>query len=133
MLVKDVMSRHPICVDINTTIKEAIITMGKEDIGFLPIVKKDYLVGVITDRDILLRSLNLKKKDKISKIMTRDIYSVEEKAPLEDAAKIMSDYKIRRLVVTNDGILKGVITSKDLLKEESLLPYIKNTYTYSYY
>ena len=45
----------------------------------------------------------------------------------------MSKYKVRRLVVTENGYIKGVITSKDLLNDATLIPYIKQTYQNSYY
>lgn len=134
MLVKNVMSSPAICVDEKASIKEVIEIMEKEDVGFLPITKNDHLIGVVTDRDILLRSQGKKSSTKISKIMTKDvIYTITENATLEDAGKIMSDYKVRRLVVVNSDYIRGVITSKDLLKDESLIPYIKQTYNSTYY
>ena len=134
MLVKNVMSSPAICVDEKTSIKEVIEIMDKEDLGFLPITKNDHLIGVITDRDILLRSRGHKSNAKISKIMTNEnLYTITENSTLEEAGKIMSKYKVRRLVVVNSDYIQGVITSKDLLKDESLIPYIKQTYNHSYY
>ena len=134
MLIKDVMSTPVVCVDEKATIKETIQTMEKEDLGFLPVTKNDHLIGVVTDRDILLRGRNYKSNSKISKVMTSEnIYTINEEASLEDAGKIMSKYKVRRLVVVNSDYIKGVVTSKDLLKDESLIPYIKQTYQHSYY
>jgi len=134
MLVKNVMSSPAICVDEKTSIKEVVEIMDKENLGFLPITKNDHLIGVITDRDILLRSRGHKSNTKISKIMTNEnLYTIPENATLEEAGKIMSKYKIRRLVVVNSDYIQGVITSKDLLNDESLLPYITQTYTNLYY
>lgn len=134
MLVKNVMSSPAICVDEKTTIKEVIDLMEKEDIGFVPITKNDHLIGVITDRDILLRSRGHKSNTKISKIMTyENLYTIMENASLDEAGKIMSQYKIRRLVVVNSDYIQGVITSKDLLKDENMIPYIKQTYQHSFY
>ena len=133
MLVKDVMSYPAICVDEKTTIKETIEIMKKENLGFLPITKNDHLIGVITDRDILIRGLGKKSNTKISKIMTRDVIFIHKDADLKDAGKLMSEHKTRRLVVVHDDYIKGVITNKDLLKDETLIPYIKETYTPTYY
>ena len=134
MLVKNVMSSPAICVDYKTSIKETIEIMDKENIGFLPITKNDHLIGVITDRDILLRSRGHRSNTKISKIMTNEnLYTIQEHSTLEDAGKIMSQYKVRRLVVVNNDYVVGVITSKDLLKDDNLIPYIKETYQHSYY
>lgn len=134
MIIKNVMSTPAICVDEKTSIKETIEIMEKEDLGFLPITKNDHLIGVITDRDILLRSRGVKSNAKISKIMTNEnLYTITENASLLDAGKIMSKYKVRRLVVVNSDYIKGVVTSKDLLKDETLIPYIQETYHHSYY
>ena len=65
--------------------------------------------------------------------MTNDIiYTIPENATLEEAGKLMSKYKVRRLVVNSDFV-RGVITSKDLLKDENLIPYIQDTYTHIHY
>ncbi len=125
MLVKQVMSHPAICVDAATNINETINIMRKEKIGFLPITQNNRLVGVVSDRDILLRGQHLKRNSKISKIMTNNtIHVIQDDATLEEAGKLMSRYKIRRLVVVSNDCIKGIITSKDLLKDEKLLHYI---------
>ena len=134
MIVKHVMSHPAICIDEKTTINETIDIMRKNKVGFLPITKNDHLIGVVTDRDILLRGQNIKKNSKISKIMTNDmIYTINENSSLEDAGKLMSKYKVRRLVVVNSDYIKGVVTSKDLLNDETLIPYIQDTYIHAHY
>ena len=134
MLVKDVMSHPAICIDVKTSIKDAIDIMEKEDLGFLPITKNGTLVGVVTDRDILLRSRGKRSNSKISNIMSKEtLYTINEDSSLSDAGKIMGDYKIRRLVVINNNKIVGIITSKDLLKEKNLLHYIEQTYQPTYY
>ena len=62
-----------------------------------------------------------------------NLYTIQEHSTLEDAGKIMSQHKVRRLVVVNSDYVVGVITSKDLLKDDNLIPYIKETYQHSYY
>ena len=134
MLVKQVMSHPAICVDENTSINETIDIMRRKKLGFVPITKSDYLIGVVSDRDILLRGQHLEKNSKISTIMTNNIiYTVPENATLEEAGKIMSNSKVRRLVVVNNDLIRGVITTKDLLIDKNLIPYIQNTYTNIHY
>ena len=134
MLVKHVMSSPAICLRNNASIEEAIELMREKDLGFLPITKNDVLVGVVTDRDILLRSQNMSPNTHIDKIITSEnIFLTSPDANLEEAARVMSAHKVRRLVVVEDNLIKGVITSKDLLNEETLLPYIKQTYLHSTY
>lgn len=127
--VKDYMTTPVITVDSSTTISEAIKILKKYNIGFLPITKNNTIVGVVTDRDILVRAIGTYKlNSKIEKIMTDEIEFVNPTTPLKEAAKTMSDKKIRRLVVINDGKPVGVLTSKNLIREQELLPYIISTY-----
>ncbi len=129
-LVKDLMTTPAIYVEDSTTIKEAISILKENNIGFLPITKKEIIVGVVTDRDILVRGIGIYKLNtKISKVMTSgNIFFVSPTTPVDEAAKIMAKNKIRRLVVLDNGYVKGVITTKNLLNEPSLLPYITKTY-----
>lgn len=128
--VKELMSNPAITCDYSTSIKNVIEIMKENNIGFIPITKSNIIIGVATDRDILIRGIGIYKlNSKISKVMTAgDIHFVSPETPLEDAAKIMADYKIRRLVVLNDGKVVGVITTKNMLKEPSLTHYIAQTY-----
>jgi len=127
MLVKQIMTSPAICVDHKTPIEKVIDVMREEDLGFLPVTKNDILIGVVTDRDILLRKDKYTKH--IDEVMSKEnIHTIDANSTLEEAARIMSAYKVRRLVVVSDNLIKGVITSKDLLYQDDLLPYIKQTY-----
>lgn len=129
--VKEMMTTPAITCDSATSIIEAIKIMKKKNIGFIPITKNNLLIGVITDRDILMRMENSESLyEPIEKItITSEIHFVNPETSLVDAAKIMSKNKIRRLVVLNDGKVIGVLTSKNICKEKDLLPYIIETYT----
>ena len=128
--VEELMTSPAITIEDNVSIKEAIEVMKNKKIGFLPITKKNVIIGVVTDRDILIRGVGKYKLNaKIRNIMTSgEIHFVSPSDMLEDAAKIMSKNKIRRLVVLNDGYVVGILTSKCLLKEHTLIPYIIDTY-----
>ena len=137
--VKDLMTSPAITCDYSSTIEEVVDIMKKNNIGFVPITRNEIIVGVITDRDILMRTKGTyKSNDKIHKLMTNgEIHFVSPVTSLADAAKIMSKSKVRRLVVLDDGKVTGVLTTKNMLKEPSLLPYIVDTYfenkTLNYY
>ena len=133
MLIKEVMSSPAICVDYKISIKEAVEIMENKNLGFLPVTKNGYLIGVITDRDLIIRGKNLDLNSPISNIITRDVITINLNEPLLEAAKLMSEHKIRRLVVVDDQLVKGVITSKELLHDDYLIPYIKETYNIYYY
>jgi len=129
-LVKELMTSPAIVIEESCSIKEAIQTMKQNNIGFLPVTKRNVIVGVVTDRDILLRAIiPFSLEEQVNKVMSsNEIHFVEPSTPLKDAAKIMAENKIRRLVVLNDGKVIGVLTTKNMLKEPSLLPYITSTY-----
>lgn len=129
--VKDFMTSPAITCDVDNSIKNVIEQMKKNNIGFLPITKGNILVGVVTDRDILLRGVGVYKLNtKINKVMTNgEIFFVNPDTKIEEAAKIMANHKIRRLVVLNDGKVIGVLTTKNILTEHQLYNYIEQTYT----
>lgn len=69
--VSDLMSKPAITCEYNNTFKETIETMKTRDIGFLPITKKGVLVGVVTDRDLLIRGIGTYKLNaRIDRVMT---------------------------------------------------------------
>ena len=128
--VKELMTKKVISCETSATIKDAINLMKEYNIGFIPITKSNIIIGVVTDRDILIRSVGIYKSNtKIEKIMTNgEIHYVSPDTSLIEAGEKMATNKIRRLVVINDGKIVGILTSKDLLLEPSLLPYIVKTY-----
>jgi len=133
-LVEQFMTTPAITCDIETSIENTIEILKNNNIGFLPITKSNILVGVITDRDILIRAIG--KYDlntSIQSIMTSEnICFVHPSTPIDEAAEIMANNKIRRLVVLEDGKVKGVLTSKSILTEKSLIHYIVKTYQNAY-
>lgn len=124
--VNDFMTAPAIFCEDSTTIDTAIDVLKEYDIGFLPVTKNDILVGVVTDRDILLR---YKGHSKIGDIMTStNLQFVNYNDSITKAAKIMANDKVRRLPVLKDGKIVGVLTSKSLIKEPELINYIIKTY-----
>ena len=129
-LTKELMTSPAIYWEEQTPIKDVISLMKDNNIGFIPITKNKILIGVVTDRDILIRGVGVYKLNtKINKIMTNgEIYFVSPDTPVEEAAKKMAEHKIRRLVVLENGYVAGVLTTKNLLNEPTLLKYITQTY-----
>lgn len=132
-MVKDLMTHPAITVEDTTKIEEAIKIMKEKNIGFLPITRNNIITGVVTDRDILIRGIGIyNTKSEINNIMTSgEIHFVSLTTSLIDAATIMATHKIRRLVVLDDGKVVGVLTSKNLLSEPQLIPFVIETYNKS--
>ena len=118
-IAKNIMSKNIITILPNATVKDTASTMKKYDIGFLPIVENDNILGVITDRDILIRVLNESDNltQPISKFMTsHSLQFVTEDTSISDVIFTMANYKIRRVLVLNENnILSGVISLKDVI------------------
>ncbi|MCR4405340.1 MAG: CBS domain-containing protein [Anaerolineae bacterium] len=129
MLVYDRMSRHPITVNPDVPIDEALHIMRENKVRRLPVVdKQGKLVGIVSEKDLLYASPSpatslsiheihyLVSKIKVADVMTKEVITVGENAPLEEAARIMADHKIGGLPVMRDGTLVGIITETDLFK-----------------
>ena len=91
--------------------------MKSEDIGSLPIVEGDKLVGVITDRDLAIRVVaeGLGTDTTVGDIASKDVVTVDPQQSLEDAARLMAEHQVRRLpVVEEDGRLVGILAQADI-------------------
>jgi CBS domain-containing protein len=121
MLVREVM-RKPISVHAEETLEVATLRMKKEDVGALPVVEDDKVVGVITDRDVLLRGFP-EGRDVHTK--TRETMSVgpilcHEDDTLEYALELMSHNHVRRLpVLDHKENLVGLLSVNDLTASSS--------------
>jgi acetoin utilization protein AcuB len=129
MLVNERMSKRPITITEDTPVDEALKFMRDEKVRRLPVLdKKGEMVGIVSERDLLYVSPSpatslsifeihyLLSQLEVGEIMTRDVITVSEYTPLEEAARIMDDNKIGGLPVTRDGKLVGIITESDLFK-----------------
>ncbi|MEP7003594.1 MAG: CBS domain-containing protein [Chloroflexota bacterium] len=116
------MTRDPATLRPESTCSEAAGLMKREDCGSLPVVKDGKLVGILTDRDIVIRGLAGGKDLKhlpISEIMTADPSTVSPDMNAEDASKMMSEKQVRRLPVVQDGRLVGIVVIGQLARQES--------------
>jgi CBS domain-containing protein len=117
-LVRDVMSRDIRHVPPDTKLTDAARTMKEFDLGMLPIVREERLTGVVTDRDIVVRGLGEGRepmKATVCSVMTREPVCCYEDQPLDEAARLMSDRQIRRLVVLDhDEKIRGVCSLGDV-------------------
>ena len=112
MLVKDLMTDAVTSVPPGSGVDSAIKVMRSEDVGIVPVCDiQGHLLGVITDRDILIRDGFGKTVDEI---MSRDVISAAPKDDIHDAALKMSQYGVRRLPVLENEKLTGMLSLKDL-------------------
>lgn len=117
MKVKELMTKKVITIDKEDSIINAAKKMKDHDIGILVIIneKRDVL-GVITDRDIVIRSIargNINTT--VDEVMTHDSIRINKNEEIVKALETMGDYQIKRLVVVDDELkLVGIISLSDL-------------------
>ncbi len=122
-LAKDVMTANPSTCREEHTIYDAVRIMNREDCGVVPIVDElDRCIGIITDRDICLRTVleHLDPEDTpVSELMSTDVMTCRETDDIETVLDIMEREQIRRIPVINDeDALTGIISEGDLAKSE---------------
>lgn len=120
--VSDVMNTDVQVISPEATLQEAAQNMREGDFGVLPVGDKDNLIGIITDRDIVVRAVaeGMDVDTPVRDAMSEQIVFANEDDSLEDAARLMSDHQIRRLpVVDADHHLVGIVSLGDFAVEGS--------------
>jgi CBS domain-containing protein len=118
MKVKDVMTPKVECVRPEATVQEAAIKMKSHDVGPIPVCEGDRLLGILTDRDIVVRAVAEGRDGgttRVQDIMTRDIVTAGADDDVKDVARLMKQHQVRRIVVVDrDKKLVGIVSMKDL-------------------
>lgn len=121
MKANDVMTKDPVTLGPEATLGEAATLMRQEDCGSIPIVDGGRLVGIVTDRDIVIRAVAAGKDargTKVSEVMSADPVCISPDTDVDEAAKVMADRQIRRLPVVDDGKLAGILVIGQLARRE---------------
>jgi len=129
MLVHERMTHNPITIREETSLYDALKIMRENKVRRLPVLdKKGKLVGIVSEKDLLYASPSpatslsvweinyLVSKISVSKLMTKEVITICEDCPIEEAARIMVDNKIGGLPVVRGDKLVGIITETDLFK-----------------
>lgn len=117
MKVRDLMTPHPTCAEPDTTVEEIATWMKQEDIGCVPVVEEGQVVGMITDRDIVIRCIAEGKDPaecRADDVITPQSVTISPDADAQEAARLMSDRQIRRLAVVEGGKLVGMVSLGDV-------------------
>jgi CBS domain-containing protein len=119
--VRKTMTENPRVAGRDLLVTEAAAIMRTEDVGSLPVVENDRLVGVLTDRDIVVRVV-AEGRDacatSVGEILSNDLVTVTPEQSLDEALALMARHQVRRLpVVEEDGRLVGVVAQADVARE----------------
>lgn len=121
MLVRDVMTKEPRVVRRDTNVQEVVATMSKFDISSIIVVEEKRPVGIVTHKDIISKLVQARiPPDAVTarEVMTSPVVVINEDASIEEAARLMSRKRIKKLAVTrNNNELVGILTSSDLVRE----------------
>jgi len=121
MKVREAMARTITSAHPDNTVLDVAEIMRREDSGFVPVIEDgNRLVGVVTDRDIVIRCLAEKHanpmQEAIDHIMSRNVHTIEPDQDLEAAAELMKREEVRRLAVVEGDQLVGVVSHGNLVQ-----------------
>jgi CBS domain-containing protein len=118
MQVHDIMSRKVELTDPSATIRDVARKMRSGSIGAMPVGENDRLVGMVTDRDIVVRAVaeeRLPANTSVREVMSEKVCYCFEDDDIDEAAKIMAEHQVKRLPVLNkDKRLVGIVALSDI-------------------
>ncbi|MED4600798.1 CBS domain-containing protein [Paenibacillus validus] len=114
--LREIMTKDCATVTLKDNVYEAAVKMKQEDTGFIPVVDGKKLIGVLTDRDLVIRGFAAKKEGStaIKEVMSDKVVSVSPDTTVDEAAKVMAKEQIRRLPVVENGEFVGIVSIGDL-------------------
>lgn len=117
--VRDLMTKNLVCIEGDQSVVEAARLMDEKNISSVLVKLGEDFSGMITDRDIISRVVSKgldPTKVKISEAMSSPLITISEEATIEEAAKMMRDNRMRRLVVEKDHRKVGIIAESDIVR-----------------
>ena len=120
VIVRDVMTKEVKVVRPDTLVKEVVATMNKFNIGSIVVVQSNRPVGIITERDILRRIVEpclAPEALRAREVMSSPVITIRDMASINEAATIMARKRIKRLLVTDNEKLVGILTFTDIVTQ----------------
>lgn len=123
MKISEIMTKDVISLSVEDTVEHAAMLMKEHNIGSIPVSTNDKVVGIVTDRDIIMRCVAEGtdiKTQKIREIMTSNPVLGNQNINADEATRIMSERQIRRLPIVDNNKLVGMVSLGDLAVEPKL-------------
>ena len=119
ILIQDIMTRALITVNLATTSLQVAKMMEQGGIGAVLVQNNSNPVGIVTDRDFATRiaANNLPFDTAVENIMSTPLITINHDEPISAAAERMTSKKIRKIAVTENGKMIGIVTSTDLVTQ----------------
>ncbi len=118
--VREIMTRDVVNMQVDTTLDQAARTMREQDIGNVVVAEDEHLVGLVTDRDIVVRAVAEgmdPTTTTLGAVASRDIIAVQPDDTAQAAALLMREQAIRRVLVVDEQGLCGIVSIGDLATE----------------
>ena len=117
MKAQDIMSRNLIIMNDNTSISKVAQIMKEKDIGFIPISNDHKIIGVITDRDIVVNAISNKCNldTPVKEYATKNVISVNIDDNVSKILNVMRKNKVKRVLVNDEHKLVGIVSFSDIL------------------
>jgi CBS domain-containing protein len=119
ILVRDIMAKNVKTVRTDDSAHDAVVKMNKFDVGSVIVTNNNRAVGIITSKNILSRIVEsrldastVRAKD----IMSSPLITIEPDAPIEDAAKLMAQKRIKKVAVMDKDKIIGIVSTSDIVK-----------------
>ena len=120
--VGDIMTSNPIYVTPDTTVKDVIDLMLKHKHLGYPVVENDRVVGIVTLKGIM----NADENDVVANVMSREVVVVTPNTEVFEALKLMTEKRIGRIPVVEDGKLVGIVSKSDIVKLAEILEVLRH-------
>jgi len=122
MKIKDIMSTDIACVGEDDSVERAARLMQQYDVGSIPVCAHQHVIGIVTDRDIALRSVaeGQNPAQTVRDVMTYNPVTGDPQMDVDDAARLMSQHQIRRLPIVENNQLVGIVALGDISLEPGL-------------
>jgi CBS domain-containing protein len=117
--IKEVMTRDVRACEPNATVADAAKVMAQEDVGPVPIVEDGRLVGIVTDRDIVVRVVAEGRDPNattVKEIASTDLVTVSPGDDLDEALNLLAERQVRRLPVVDGDRLVGIVAQADVAR-----------------
>ena len=121
MKIKDIMTKNVAYLNPQATIVDAAKMMEQYNIGSVPVCDQSGVVGIITDRDIVVRNIAQGKASQntiVKDVMTANVTTVSSDMDVNEASRIMSQQQIRRLPVVENNKVVGMVSLGDLAVDD---------------
>lgn len=117
--IRDLMTESPASCEPSTTVVDAAKVMANEDVGPVPVVQEGRVVGLVTDRDLVVRVLAEGRDPSsttIGEIASSDLVTVQPDSDLNEALRLMAQNQVRRLPVVEGDRLVGIVAQADVAR-----------------